>query len=182
MSARIAAALAAALVVSGCAGEPSAEEGAPPTAASAPSGTPAWNPCDGLAVGPIEAALGSQVRIDDGQGEVYRCSVLPETDGEATMSLTYQWGAGTLAEIWRTMDLPPRAKVTAPEVPGADDARLVVNAGSESVAVTGFVQTGDLIQVVNALDLPPYDAAAVAAGTRVVLEQLAAAAPESPAG
>lgn len=166
--------VAAVALLAGCGeGEPVADP-APSTHSASP-----WNPCDGLDAGPISAALGATVRVEDGGGDVYRCAVLPEAEGDARMSITYQWSGVTLEEAWKQMGIPA-GRATSPRIAGADAARLVVDAGPKAVAVTGFVQTGDLIQVVNALDLPPHDRGAVVGAVEVVLEQLVAAAPESP--
>lgn len=149
--------------------------------ASAHAAGDAWNPCDRLETDPISEALGTEVRVDDGGDETYRCSLLPAEEGDAAFSVTYQWGSGELAETFEGMDLAPE-RVRSPEIADADEARMVVDAGPDAVAVTGFVQNGDLTQVVNALDLPPYERGPVVAATRVVLTQLSAAAPESPEG
>ena len=44
-------------------------------------------------------------------------------------------------------------------MPGADAARLVVNANRKATLVTGFVQTGGLIETVNAVQLASSRAA-----------------------
>ena len=46
--------------------------------------------------------------------------------------------------------------------------------------VTGFVQTGDLIETVNAIELAPYDRDAVTGATTSVLATLVDHAPASP--
>jgi hypothetical protein len=63
---------------------------------------------------------------------------------------------------------------------GADHARLVVSTRKEAVLVTGFVQTGDLIETVNAAALAPYDRAAVTAATTNVMDTLVEHAPATP--
>ena len=40
---------------------------------------------------------------------------------------------------------------------GADDTRLVVDSDAQQLYVSGFVQNGDLIQTVDAVDPKPYD-------------------------
>jgi hypothetical protein len=69
--------------------------------------------------------------------------------------------------------------VTQPTVRGADAARLVVNATKRAVFVTGFLQNGDLIQLVNASDLRPYDEQVLVAATRLVMGDLSAHADEA---
>jgi hypothetical protein len=82
--------------------------------------------------------------------------------------VTYQLFAGGLDAAWTTMGRIV-GHVSEPRIPGADGARLVVHTGRRAVAVTGFVQNGALIQVVNVVDPRPYDReVAVAAGTLIM--------------
>lgn len=53
-------------------------------------------------------------------------------------------------------DLP--GDVSRLRIDTADNARLVVNATREAVVITGFLQTGDLIESVNAIQLRPFPA------------------------
>ena len=62
-----------------------------------------------------------------------------------------------------------------PTIPGADDARVVVNQSPQAYAVSAFLQNGSLIQTVNALALPPYDGPAVLRAVELILTQLSAA-------
>jgi hypothetical protein len=75
----------------------------------------------------------------------------------------------------------PAGTVSRPSIAGADDARLVVNDSRSAYAVSAFLQNGTLIQTVNALALPPYDGPRMVRATKVLLAQLSAAAPDSPA-
>ncbi|HEY9252716.1 MAG TPA: hypothetical protein VIP06_08615, partial [Nocardioides sp.] len=63
------------------------------------------------------------------------------------------------------------------EIEGAEDARLVKQQGVNSYAVTGFVQSGTLIQSFNSVDLEPYDGDAMDRAAQALLEQLSANAP-----
>lgn len=174
-----AAAAAAVLLLSGCGGE--SDPGASPTPASStgadasasPTATP-FNPCDALDAGAVSAALGDQVRVEKGSDTNVRCALLPVEEGRPTFELSYLWFDGGLAAAWETMELPA-GEVRTPQIAGADDARLVVNASEQAYAVSAFLQNGKLIQTVNALALPPYDGAAVLRAVEVVLTQLSAA-------
>ena len=66
------------------------------------------------------------------------------------------------------------------QVPGADAARLVVQADKDAVLVTGFVQTAGLVQSVNAVQPDPYDEQAVVDATTELLTVLVREAPSGP--
>jgi hypothetical protein len=127
-----------------------------------------WNPCDGLEAARVGKALGVEVRKRTGTPDATRCAFIPVLKGDAAITVTYQLFAGGLDAAWATMGHLD-GTVSRPRVPGSDDARLVVNSRRQAVAVTGFVQNGDLIQVVNVVNPRPYDRdAAVTAGTLVM--------------
>jgi hypothetical protein len=145
-----------------------------PTTTPAPSPTvDLWNPCAGLDPDRVSAALGAEVTRETGTDDSPRCALLPADEGDAVLTVTYQLAAGGLDEIWATMGQIDGI-VTEPAVAGSDDVRLVVNTRRKGLAVTGFVQNGDLIQVVNAVDPRPYERDAVVAATLVVLRDLSA--------
>ncbi len=172
-------ALLAAAALAGCSDD---EPGATTPEHTLPStpAEPAWNPCDALDPAPVSRALGAEVTLEAGTPEAPRCSLLPVEPGGPTLNVTYAWTQVGLAETIDQLQLPEGVDVRTPEVAGADDARLVVNVRDDAAAVTGFVDDGDLVQTVNALDLAPHDAATLVAATTEVVRQLSAAAPEEP--
>lgn len=169
------------LLLAGCGGGSDEE---PSAAASSDAPTVTWNPCSGLDPDAIGTALGAGLSMDTGTAESMRCALLPTEDGGPALDISYQWFGGTLDEAWDTMEV--EGDVTSPSIEGADGARMVVSTADDSVAVTGFVQVGSLIEVVNGLVLPPYapdaDGAAATLRDAVVetLTQLVATAPASP--
>lgn len=149
-----------------------------PTASGSASGTEFWNPCDGVRVGPVQRALGGGLTSDRGTDDVPRCALLPRQEGGAVLDVNYAPFAGTLDEAWESMGAPDDGSVTEPEIPLADDARLVVDAGSAVLGVTGFVQRGGFVVLVNAADTAPYRQDRVVDAVRVVMTQVAASTPE----
>ncbi|MBI2244236.1 MAG: hypothetical protein HYU55_09955, partial [Nocardioides sp.] len=79
-----------------------------------------------------------------------RCAFTPVAEGGPAFDVNYLFFDGGLDEAWRTMG-PIRGRVSRIAVPGADAARLVVHARRPAVLVTGFVQSGGLVQSVNAV-------------------------------
>lgn len=187
---RIVAAAAAVLLLSGCSsdGDPAASTGpstSPSTSPSSPEASPsavepAWNPCSGLRPAAISRALGTEVTIETGTVSTMRCALIPTVDGDPTLDVNYAWMGLPLDAMIDQMGVDAAATVTSPRIVEADGARLIVNRQDRALAVSGFVQNGDLIQTVNAFALAPYDAAAVVTATRVVLTQLSQAAPDRP--
>lgn len=160
-----------ALLLSGCGG------GADSSASSdsaAESTAPAWNPCGGLDVAPVEEILGEQLTLDSGTADSPRCALVPQAEGGAVVDANYVVFPEGLDAAWDQMGAPDDGSVTEPEIAGADDARVVASEGTEALGVTGFVQNGALIQVVNVVDTPPYDRKAAVAATREVMTQLSA--------
>jgi hypothetical protein len=138
----------------------------------------AFNPCGGVDASAVSRALGAQLRKETGSADSPRCSLLPEQKGGPTFELSYLWFDQGLEAAWSTMKVPA-GTVSRPAIPGADDARMVVNDSGSAYAISAFLQNGTLIQTVNALALPPYDGAAVRKATDVLLRQLSKAAPAS---
>jgi hypothetical protein len=147
---------------------PSASPRASPT-------QPAFNPCDGVDVVAVSTALGAGLKKETGTADSPRCALLPEKKDGPTFELSYLWFDQGLEAAWSTMQVPA-GKVSRPSVPGADDARLVVNDSGSAYAVSAFLQNGKLIQTVNALALAPYDGPKLLRATDVLLRQLSAAA------
>lgn len=173
------AAVAALLLFAGCGGEdpePSATPSLPAGHAgvASPSGTAtAFNPCDAVDADAVSAALGSPLRLERGTATNVRCSLLPAEEGKPTFELSYLWFDDGLAAAWETMEIPA-GQVRTPRIPGADDARIVVNESAEAYAVSAFLQNGTLIQTVNALALAPYDGPRVDRAVETLLTQLSA--------
>jgi len=160
--------LTSGLVLAGCSSDDD------PASTPAPSPTvDLWNPCEGLDAARVSAALGAEVTRETGTEDDPRCALLPADEGDAVLTVTYQLAAGGLDEIWATMGQIDGI-VTEPAVAGSDDVRFVVNTRQKGLAVTGFVQNGDLIQVVNAVDPRPYERDAVVAAALLVLRELSA--------
>lgn len=138
----------------------------------------AWNPCRDLRADRVGAALDAEVTVDTGTSAAPRCAFLPVEEGGPTLNVTYLWFDGGLDEAFSSMGRLD-GEVTSPRVPGADAARLVVNTNRKATLVTGFVQTGGLIETVNAVQLAPSRPRAVVRATRAVMSTLAQHAPAS---
>jgi hypothetical protein len=149
---RVALALAVPLLlVAGC-----GDDDGPPPAAPTPTEA-LWNPCEALDAPEVAAHFGGQVKEENGSPTEPACAFTPRTKGDPVVDANYVlFGAG-LDEAWKTMGRSKTATVTSPRVRGADDTRLVVNAHGGQLFVSGFVQNGDLIQTVDAVDPKPYD-------------------------
>lgn len=140
-----------------------------------PTESPAlWNPCDVLDAAFISKQFGTDAVEEAGTDANPECRFTPSDDGsgEAALTSSYLLFSGTLAEAWETMGVSEDAEVTSPAIDGADDARVVVNATADQLYVTGFVQTGSLIQQVDVVDPKPYDEAQVVAGVEATLTRL----------
>ncbi|MCW2792010.1 MAG: hypothetical protein JWO76_1108 [Nocardioides sp.] len=177
------AALALLLPLAACSSDPAAEpDAAPtpatPTAAAPTAAEPVWNPCEDLAAGPVGRALGADLTEETGTDDTPRCAFLPVEKGGPTLNVTYVWYAGGFEKAWAGMG-QIEGRVTDVDIAGAANARLVVNARRGVVLVTGFVKTGDLIETVNAIQLAPYDRAAVVDATTEVMVTLSRHAPAS---
>lgn len=178
--------VSALLLLAGCADEPSEPPG-PAATPSDPRGasptdtaTPVWNPCDGLDADAIGRAVGVTLTVDRGDPGAPQCTLTPAAGEGPTLDANYLVFPAGLDAAWRTMGAPTDGTVTEPRIAGAESARLVVAATAEGLAVTGFVQNGELIQVVNAVDPRPYDRAAVLRGVRLTMTQLSAGAAAGP--
>lgn len=169
------------LLAAGCGGggdpEPAATPSLPPghgSVASPSDGATVFNPCDAVDAAAVSAALGAEVRVEKGTSTNVRCALLPAEEGKPTFELSYLWFDGGLAAAWETMQIPA-GNVRNPDIPGADDARMVVNETPDAYAVSAFLQNGELIQTVNALALSPYDGPRVARAVETLLAQLSEA-------
>lgn len=164
------------LLVSGCGGEDAGEK---PDFSE--SEKPAlWNPCDAIDAAFVKREFGSVAEEENGTPTQPECRFVPKkSSGQPAVDANYLLFPGGIEAAWKTMGISKQAKVSEPRVPGADAARLVVNAGAKDLGVTGFVQNGELIQSVNVLDPAPYDRKRVIAGVRKVLAAFAKHAAES---
>jgi len=138
-------------LLAGCGGD----DGPPP---AAPTPTQAlWNPCDALDAKGVGQEFGGPVTEEDGTPTSPVCSFTPATEGDPVVDANYQIFPAGLDAAWKTMGRSDTATVTSPKVRGADDTRLVVDSDDDQLYVSGFVQNGDLIHTVDAVDPKPYD-------------------------
>ncbi|TIC89071.1 hypothetical protein E8D34_00725 [Nocardioides sp. GY 10113] len=149
-----------------------------------PTETPAlWNPCDAITEAFVKKHLGAETTKNDGTPTQPDCRFAPEADsGDPVLTANYQLFDGTLDELWSAMGQESTADVRDVDVPGADGARLVVDARNQQLYVTGFVENGTLFQVVNVADPKPYDEEMVVAGVEETLRVLSRHAVDSGAG
>lgn len=130
-----------------------------------------WNPCDGLATPALQRAFSVGFTKEDGEPTSPRCTFTPTEKGGPALDANYMLFPAGLDAAWDSMGTLA-GDVEEVDVAGADDARLVVKFAQGSLLVTGFVQNGDLIQIVNLVDPAPHDRAADVAGIRTVLTLL----------
>lgn len=150
-----------------------------------PSDTPAlWNPCDALDPALIHRSFGVQTQEDDGTSSQPNCAFTPvhrKTDKFA-LNANYQLTPVDLQTLWNSMHLSKKADVRRPSIAQADDARMVVHYTTKLLTITGFVQNGDLFQVVNVVDPAPYATQRDVAGVETVLTELSKHAAQTGAG
>ncbi len=171
--------LAIALLIVICLMSACADDGgetAPP-----PDPPEVWNPCSGLSVVEVGDYLGIEVSMESGTPSEPRCTLRPAgpgSEGAPVVDANYVVFPAGLDEAWDSMGLG-EGEVSSPAVPGADDARLVVNVEGDTFLVTGFVQNGDLIHIVNAVDPAPFARGRVVDAVESVLADLSAYAETS---
>ncbi|WP_232678520.1 hypothetical protein [Nocardioides sp. R-C-SC26] len=174
--------LAVVLAASGCSGDDGGSDDAPlGERPSLPTEAPAlWNPCDGLDANAVEEAFDTSFDESTGTDSAPECTFRPSSgaaENSPVVDVNYQLFAGSLAEMIGTFGEPTEGtsiEVTAPDVPQADDARLVVSIDEETLFVSGFVQNGQLVQLVNVVDPGPFDRARDVAAVKQMLGDLAA--------
>jgi hypothetical protein len=153
------------------------DSGPPP---EAPEQTEAlWNPCDALDAAGVGERFGARMTEEDGTPTSPSCTFTPATRLDPVLDANYQLFPEGLDAAWKTMGHSETAIVTSPKVSGADDTRLVVEADQGQLFVSGFVQNGDLIQTVDAIDPAPFDRRRMVRAVTWVLGELAARAHES---
>ncbi len=140
---------------------------------------PLFNPCAGLDVAGVSELLGTDLRMDAGTPASPTCSFTPAEEGGPALDANYLLLPGGLDEVFASMGGLDPDDVSTVAVPGADDARVVVDFDDRQLFVTGFVQDGDLIQTVDVVDPQPYDRARVVRAVRRLLVLLSQAAPDS---
>ncbi|WP_170286136.1 hypothetical protein [Nocardioides rubriscoriae] len=168
--------------LSACTRDDPAAAPAPDAGRDVASAPPAWNPCSGLDVDPVSRLFAATYSVRLGTPDAPTCTFAPLTDGDPLVDVNYQTYPGSLAELLRTFgaqEQPGRTRVIAPRVPGADDARLIVDASADTLAVTGFVRNGLLVQILNLLDPRPYDRAQLLRAAERLMADLAANADSS---
>lgn len=177
--------LVSVLILTGCSGsqeppETTVQPGSPSSGEATDDPTaPVFNPCDDLSAELVGTALGIDVTEETGDADNPRCAFLPVVQDGPTLNVNYLWFEGSFDEAWATMgDLP--GDVIDLTIDTADNARLVVNETPEAVVITGFVQTGDLIESVNAIQLAPYDRDTMVRAAAKVLATLSARATSVP--
>lgn len=145
---------------------------------------PLWNPCDALSPAMIQQELGPRTKEMDGTPTTPDCRFVPlhKNAGDPVVSANYQLTAGNLDQYWKAMGQEKSADVTKPKIALADDARVVTSEHGHQLAVTGFVQNGDLYQVINIVDPAPYDKARTEKGIAALLTALSKHADETGAG
>ena len=166
-------ALALPLVAAGC-----GDDGGPPPAAPSPTEA-LWNPCDALDEKGVSRAFGTSAAEDAGTATSPSCSFRPKADGDPVVDANYLLFPEGLDAAWETMGRSETATVTTPKVRGADDTRLVVDSDAQQLYVSGFVQNGDLIQTVDAVDPKPFDRRQVVDAVTWALGELSDHAQES---
>ncbi len=171
----VVAVLVAAALAAGC----STDVEKPDPAAVSEAADVGWSPCDGLDAAAVGRLAGQEMTEQNGTTDQPRCAFTPVRDGGPAFDVNYVWFDGGLDEAWRTMG-DVAGDVSTIRVPGADAARLVVHARPPAVLVSGFVQTGGLVQSVNAVQLRPYDEQRVVTATRELMAALVRAAPRRP--
>jgi len=156
------------LLAAGC-----GDDDGPPPAAPTPTEA-LWNPCDALDARSVGRKFGGAVDEESGTPTAPLCSFTPRVEGDPVVDAGYRVFSAGLDDAWRTMGRSKTATVTRPRVPGADSTRLVVDSDDHQLFVTGFVQNGDLIQTVDAVDPRPFDQARVTRAVVWALGELSA--------
>lgn len=180
-----AAAVVLTLALAGCSGDDADEAVGPKP--DLPTTVPAlWNPCTALDLDRVEALLDATLTQDVGTDDDPVCHFVPDDDGGAAVDVNYQLFDGDMDQLIASFgiasDAPGTDEQTGVEeldVPRADGARLVSLVQDGTLTFTGFVQNGDLVQLVNVLDPQPFDRPRLKAAVAAMLGDLAARADES---
>lgn len=156
----------------GCSGESGSAGGAE---VESPDLPPIYNPCDGLDFDAVQSELDVQLDVSEGTDRAPVCVFAPRNGDDPLVDVNYALFPGGLEQVIDQLGEAPRgARVLTPEIPGADDARIILNGGAVEGQVTGFVQNGDLVQTVNVVDPAPYRLPPLRRVTELILTDLAA--------
>jgi hypothetical protein len=172
-------AVLAAAALAGCTSSDDTPTADPSQAASAAA--VGWSPCDGVDAATVSRFTAEEMTENTGTADQPRCTFTPVQKGGPVLDVNYLWFDGSLAEALDSVGKVPGV-TTDIEVPGADAARLVVHARRPAIFVTGFVQSGGLVQSVNTVQLKPYDERSVTEATTKLLATLAREAPPESSG
>ncbi|CAN5417145.1 hypothetical protein BH09ACT12_BH09ACT12_14450 [soil metagenome] len=175
----LAAVLGMTLVVAGCSGDD--EPTLPPrTPIPTELAEPLWNPCDALKPAEVAKLFGATFDLATGTDAEPRCTFTPTVEGETVLDINYQLYGGILEDVVTQLGDPSdTSELRSPKLPGASGARIIIDADADALAVTGLVRNGRLVQVVNALDVTPYDKESTVAAVRQLMIELASHAKES---
>lgn len=163
-------ALALALPLAGC-----GEDEVPRYEPAGPA-EPLFNPCTALDVAEVSRLLGTELAQESGTPDAPVCTFTPLAEGGPVLNANYQQLDSGLDSIFEGMGVEQSA-VTQVRVPGADDARVVVDTDGEQLFVSGFVENGDLIQTLDLVDPEPFDRERAVTAVRQVLGLLSGGAP-----
>jgi hypothetical protein len=170
------------LLLAGCSGDsesPGAADAGPTSTAPV---EPAWNPCQSLDADTVIKRLGATYSVRRGTPDAPTCTFVPDTEGDPVVDVNYSKTMGTIEETLKEFGQtaePGRTTVTTVKVPGSPEARLILDVSNDTLAITGFVRNGLLVQIVNALDPAPYSRAALSADVESLMADLAAGADDS---
>lgn len=141
---------------------------------------PLWNPCDALEPSRVAELFDATFDRQTGTPTEPRCVFTPTVEGDAVIEVNYQLFGGTLEDVVTQLGDPVgTSEILQPRVPGSSGARIIVDADLDALAATGLVRNGRLVQVVNVLDLTPYDRDTAVAAVEQLLADLASRAEES---
>ncbi len=174
--------LLAALLLAGCSGDDETEAVAPRTELPSTPAEALWNPCSALDRAEVNELFDVDFSQQTGTPAAPVCTFTPTREGRVVIDVNYNLFQGTLRDIVRQLGTPNAegATLTAPRLRHADGARIISTIDEDdTLAVTGFVRNGRLIQVVNAIDPAPYDKPAIVRGVRALMNRLAERAHES---
>ncbi len=130
------------LVTAGCSGD---DEPPLPPRTPIPSdlAEPLWNPCDALDPVAVADLFGATFDQQTGTDDAPRCTFTPTVEGETVLDINYELYGGVLEDIVTQLGNPgDTSELRKARVPGASGARVVIDADSDALAVTGLVRNG----------------------------------------
>lgn len=173
------------LTAAACSG--SDDEAVAPRPTLPTTATALWNPCTALDLTRVERLLGTALSQEVGTADAPACRFTPADDGAPAVDVNYQLYDGSVDDLIKSFGVvspAPGAEddttVTELDVPSSDGAVLVANVDDDdTLAVSGFVKNGSLMQLVNVIDPTPYDRTTVETAVTEMLGDLAARGDES---